>query len=576
MNKYHYTQCLQTAVLALPAAVIYWGGFICGYCPEINVKAMASLPALSIIVPLIAYMIFMRKLTGGRLIFLYKELCRAYGLFGSFIFLMHYASILMIIVSLICAWPMRSILMFELSLLIWLASGLLMRRMLYKQPLWSISLSLLILLPVSGAATLYIAGYREKVQGDKIIQKLKARGIRFSLEDITRQYNRPYPGTDVYRKTMELCRRMTDEKTMYFNTEVGELLKPWAEIPDETYRQAESYLKQIDKLLKSLDELTQYDKAAFSYSEDGLFWDLNELNTMRNLGRIEYIRMMHAVHRQDKPAVLKRFHAIGNLSKQLCHIPNSLRGLVAIAVESMRLNGMSRAINSGMDFTAAELDWVISELDASIQEFNRAPTASLNLEIAVFRLETAGTLSLLKNLADMSPEQTPAKLIQIGNSSLFLRPLIRHVQNFDRQLLLKYLSAALNGVYRSETNIPLAAPVTNIISKSFPAFLRRINMITGYANSLKVICALEKYHLVNRKYPDDLSELVPEFISAVPDSMKYINGTAKTPAGNVPAITVYSIGPDQIDHHGDVIVSGQIKDVGFIKLKKVTAELLAK
>jgi len=89
-------------------------------------------------------------------------------------------------------------------------------------------------------------------------------------------------------------------------------------------------------------------------------------------------------------------------------------------------------------------------------------------------------------------------------------------------------------------------------------------MMEGYERDMQTALAVERFRLKNQRLPKHLTELVPEFLPAVPDD-PFSNGPLKYELRNI-GYVVYSVGPDGQDDHGKEFEKGNSdkrRDVTF-------------
>jgi hypothetical protein len=95
-------------------------------------------------------------------------------------------------------------------------------------------------------------------------------------------------------------------------------------------------------------------------------------------------------------------------------------------------------------------------------------------------------------------------------------------------------------------------PFTVLLQTSAPSFTNAWHATASaqtYLNECAVVCALERYHLAQGKYPEFLEALVPEYIDKIPRDI--IGGGALHYSRNAPEhFTLYSIGWNEIDDGG--------------------------
>jgi Tfp pilus assembly protein PilE len=79
----------------------------------------------------------------------------------------------------------------------------------------------------------------------------------------------------------------------------------------------------------------------------------------------------------------------------------------------------------------------------------------------------------------------------------------------------------------------------------------RFSRAQATANQVAIACALERYHLKNRAYPESLAALVPNFIAEIPNEVVSTNAMRYLRSGS--GYILYSAGWDQVDDGGALI-----------------------
>ncbi len=585
--KLHFTNWCQLATVALPIAVFYLGGWQIGQ----KIPARYTQPELvwvltflaAFFLPLLCYLImehlFLRQtrrefsLSGNILLVLYKRICEKHGFAGGFTYVLYYASILLLAISICTLLQLETLHLLELSFLIWVISGLVMRKMLYGRvsltPGWITAYAILILLPLSGAGILIGGGLNQMRQVEAAKGKLRAMGGIATLKELADEYGkRDYPGTQVRVKIMQIC------DTMDFKPWValyGKLLNEPTPAIAEDYQAAEKYLDENKELIQLLDEFGKYDKVSFDRKwEDGINMSIKHDIHLRQLTRINDARMLLAARSGNAAEVIRLFHATGNLRSQLTNEPLTICGMIGHYVESMRLKTLNQIMNSGMKFSIDELKGIIRDLEAADTELRE------NLRINM-QSEAQQALTLRKELMMHDiPSNDPAQVVaRIYFSSWLVKPFDFWAANMDRNALMDcwvefYRDIGKNYYQLSQRNkegsrYPIAAFVSKMMLSSIHLIRQRVHVCNANQRALEILCAVELYHAKYQKYPDSIDQLAPEFLAQIPvdtfdgKPMRYLNGPDR--------ITVYSVGPNGKDEHGDIVFDKGYKDVGYFLLK---------
>jgi hypothetical protein len=146
---------------------------------------------------------------------------------------------------------------------------------------------------------------------------------------------------------------------------------------------------------------------------------------------------------------------------------------------------------------------------------------------------------------------------------------------FDRRFYARYIEAILD-----TSSLPLpdaAAEVDRIVERSSGALGRRIHPLSSivmpalarsidafgrtavYGDLVSLIVAIERYRLAHGAVPDELTQLVPEFLAELPPD-PYADGPylyLREDSG----YAVYSVGPDRIDGKGEKMRGPRAGDI---------------
>ena len=200
--------------------------------------------------------------------------------------------------------------------------------------------------------------------------------------------------------------------------------------------------------------------------------------------------------------------------------------------------------------------------------------------------------SLLNNVDAKTAKSAIKQLIEIDNSSVSLADIIQDESNSTKLFIIKQMKsnkkmrdsddsknpanpngiAFLNKLYangflsiddyckkeKTEANKPyplrkkIETPtdyIGNIFSPSFDTLGFKFSFIETYRKLLILELALRAYYLDYKKYPDNLSQLCPKYLSKLPKDPFTVNEDFKYKKTGSDYI-VYSIGPDFKDDNG--------------------------
>ncbi|MHC4800215.1 MAG: hypothetical protein ACYTF1_26540, partial [Planctomycetota bacterium] len=158
-----------------------------------------------------------------------------------------------------------------------------------------------------------------------------------------------------------------------------------------------------------------------------------------------------------------------------------------------------------------------------------------------------------------------------------MRGLLLHDKAYALEIYNRYVHATENPIERLPEalkikkdleNKPSYYPFSQILSSGFSRAFELQVKHTGQVRCARAALACERYRLANKKFPEKLYQLVPDYLDKVP--LDPFDDKPLRYRMDEDAIIVYSVGEDGIDNGGDVehrTTKECPSDWGFVLLK---------
>ncbi len=293
----------------------------------------------------------------------------------------------------------------------------------------------------------------------------------------------------------------------------GEALYEYYKSPDGEHLAA--MLAAHAAILPALDRLGEAAQIRFrhDWSRPDYREPLPELSKMRAIAQLQKLRMIAAAADGDYQLAEQLWRAIGNYRRQLTEDPYLISGLVAIALEAIRVDGFMICLNEHGPLPEEWLRAVIADAPQAEAGFRAAHRRNIHTEIAGY-------------IASEQEKLLPGCDSRLYTGSATFRQWFAAV-NLDR--FLEVMAPFHAGAGRDFPDIDRSAREDRTEAGSDLRFALADTMVHGlwrstsaysavYARlrSAAAMAALELYRDRHGDYPATLEALVPEFLDQVP------------------------------------------------------------
>ncbi len=324
---------------------------------------------------------------------------------------------------------------------------------------------------------------------------------------------------------------------------------------DLTLKAIEVYLDRNAEAIELLMEGAALDSAwSPSTIVDGLDATENYARTVRGLPRLMMLRAHLAAARGDSAAVTESILAVFALASAFEHHADPIEMAVHAWLRTRMAEQMQWLLNYPLVWEERELERIERSL-ASLADkelFLRAMRTE-----RVYMLQQIGTgaayeeVLVLWRWLGVLPHNVALTLRYIGRICEAAQ-LPAH-ERLDRVVAIAEEAADLPWQYQ----------VTAYLVPGYEALLRTDNIAVASDRVMTVVLAIERYRLAHGRPPDALSDLVPDWIDAVP--LDPFDGQTLRYRPLEPGYVVYSVGPDGEDGggrrtgqpDGDIVISVQ-------------------
>ncbi|MBC8871137.1 MAG: hypothetical protein H8E44_17055 [Planctomycetes bacterium] len=331
------------------------------------------------------------------------------------------------------------------------------------------------------------------------------------------------------------------------NAEIPPPGQPWAELED-----VEALLAKYAETMERLHRAAEQGSAA-RYDlnfEDGFAMLLEHVQTLRGAARMLSLEAHVRAHRGDAHGAAESVHAINMLGKSLEREPVMVSQLVRIAVGGVSTD-LFRRLLPHVEFSDADLQRLSK--DYRTARYNEGFRRSLLGE------RTIGIQAFL------NPAGDEALGGELGPAAGHMLHLNRHEDLCQYLALMeKMLAAAQKPTPQARkelaqvkqdlaavTSSPLNRvryPLSTLLLPALDAALEAAARANGLNDSAMTAIAIERYRRDRGRIPDDLQQLVPDFLPAVPTDP--YDGKPIRYVVKEDEYLIYCIGRDDVDDGG--------------------------
>lgn len=383
------------------------------------------------------------------------------------------------------------------------------------------------------------------------LERLRASGEPASVEEIEAFYEVPPDGRDATKiwlnalAPLDTPRFKADGKHLPFvgeNTEAVPLPgEPWPQL-DEAEQLLSKYQRSLDGMHRAARLGGQ---ARFTTNfADGVGMLLPHLQQLRAGARLLTLETVVHAHRGQTDAALESIDALFAAARSLEGEPILVSQLVRMALDEVARERIALLLEAGIldGGQLASLDAQLAACDFN-QGFRRALMAERVIGLQTF----ADPASLGREIAGAR-----WGLIPSGDQAMFLQ-IMREVL-----VAAKDSSAAMrDAAFEAEDRVRqlrgtagwrLRYPLTALLVPSLGAFAQALTRREAERDATRVALAIERFRRSQGRVPQNLDELVPEFLPAL--LLDPFDGAPLRYRATATEYVVYSIGPNGGDDGG--------------------------
>jgi hypothetical protein len=387
-------------------------------------------------------------------------------------------------------------------------------------------------------------------------------------------------------------------KSSLTSTKLDKQLAEWV-------KSKKTFFKDFDRIIKH----EKYFKMPESVRDyDGLLLDLSlpELNHLRHWARVVKMRIKNAINNNDKSKILPLFKQIRRIRNYSADGHCLIAFLVTIALEEIRFRTLEIIVARG-NLKNAKIYNLIDEIKKHQlnwkERYNIAMygNAVIDLDAVEWFASRMDSYMYFYGIDNKFLKSYLLKDGYLDSEKPFSNFLIAsaHLVNYREMLYaLKFLIVRAKAVpkdpiiQKNLDNIPEQLIFCKIILGNFSQLWERSKTIRNVQNSAVTALRIELYRRKYKKLPDDLSDLVPEFMSKIPidllsgKPLKYIHGEITLPLVDgrvkysekdkkvpikVNGYRIYGVGYNKKDDNGYFgdLKGGFCDDIGFSVIDEV-------
>lgn len=400
------------------------------------------------------------------------------------------------------------------------------------------------------------------------LDELRAAGYPVTAAEVDAAYKQPPPGQNAAEVQLDANRLIVlsqelREQIPGFSSSV-KLPTRSEPIPAPTLRAMQTAIEQNQKALAKLREAIPLKQSRYpidlSESVDAL---LPHLGDLRENARLLSIELHVHVEKGDLDAAVESVQASVAVTESLREEPLLISQLVRISIGGLLATNLERAL-SRRQFNAEQLARIQEALarmeDPTMMHRTLAGERAIMLEFFFRPAEMIATFS-----GSMYSSFGPLVLLSRAAGVMDLDQLafIDAMQAYLDALALP-MPARLAAADAAEANlvaVPRIYLITRLITPALGSAIKAQETCSGLLLCTRTALAVERYRLDQGELPQDLADLVPRYLDAVPSDpfdgkpLRYLRLDV--------GYRVYSVGPDGADDGGVGSINSPEPDITF-------------
>ena len=361
---------------------------------------------------------------------------------------------------------------------------------------------------------------------ERELAKIRARGEPVTLEELAPpEIPDAENAAKIYEQAYACYQDSEDWKRMY-QIEA----KDSADWSEEDIKIMRDYIEKNADCLRLLHEAANYDKCRFplDYSQ-GYMMPLPHFSKMREFTRFLTRNALLKAKEGEIDEALESIWAGLRLGNALLDEPILRSQLVRIAIDGLIFSRLQKILDEN-DADSEILKRLLDELDVeeSREAFTRCLQGERSMQTDFFEILTKDAAQLWQMVLRWGGPSPQAPVVGKGYRIVLglSRPLIRRDEIFSLSIMRRMIDlsklpyhqakADLNKLEQDMANLPFY----RILSKMFLPSLTRSYVIEARHEArvslAQLALGLKIYKAEKGKYPDSLSELVPEILSQLP------------------------------------------------------------
>ena len=372
------------------------------------------------------------------------------------------------------------------------------------------------------------------------IALLRKEGLPTTLREFADKYYKPIPASENAAETFDTAYSLYIEEKDYRRLiVVGTATSPVYDqkIAPVLLSVAQEFIKNNRDLCNKMRELQKYDRIHFEYEwEKGYHIELPRLNKIRNIARIYAVKMELPINQNDSQKAGELLKEMLHINKLASQSPFMIGQLVFYACDTITLGSMERCMNT-VSFSPKQLK-VFEKICAEHERYVIKRWPYMWKSDLAFIL-SAANMDRLK-LIWFSPYNYPyIKEIPIAYRQAFYYYSGSYISDLAHQI--KSSKAVMNvplDVYvkrkpkleKIKDDASKKQRYWNCSAANINIYIKAIRMI-AYLRCAASACAVERFRLKYGKLPENLGQLVPEFLAKIPvdpfdgKNLRYFHGS---------------------------------------------------
>ncbi len=361
----------------------------------------------------------------------------------------------------------------------------------------------------------------------------------------------------------------------------------WSEADESTKKWLELHRESLTVWRRGTEKPQGRNLSPADVAIDTLLEVIQQMRLFVRLAMYEEARLISAGE-LDKARQWARaaYRSGGHVGHRGCLI----QGLVGVAIHAQSCNGLARWAEQP-EVTSEQLKKALAEIKSDYALYDSRSNI-MKAEYLAMR-NTFMSAKWAQMIAPMDPGQAGASVPMkmgywvIGEPELTMRifrqMLANQIQEIDKPLSTrrKTVGTGASLLFEPDPTVPLLpgqldpAGIDRGIKRSIlirmlaPSLKSYDNAMLRQASkqaAMEILLAAQAYRRDHGEFPEDLSQLVPNYLAAVPlDPCDPAGGPLRYRCDEVLKAVVWSVGYDRIDGGGDVeSANSQPADVGFV------------